>query len=89
MNIFVPIVADDGARAIPIDFQWTGPGLGMQDVAMHLYHSVEVAAVAGDGELELVHEFSFYAGERALIDFYYERLLDAIGEFHGGAAARE
>ena len=79
MNVFVPVSGNASVAAIPIDFQWTGPGIGMLDVAMHLYHSVEVTGVAGDGD---------YSGERALLEFYYQRLLAAIAEFHGGAEAR-
>jgi hypothetical protein len=31
--------------AVPIDFQWSGVGLAMLDVAMHCYHSVELAGI--------------------------------------------
>jgi hypothetical protein len=52
--------------AVLIDFQWTGVGLGMLDVAMHLYHSVSVAAMA-DG------------GEEHLLRHYYAALASRIG----------
>ena len=52
MNVFVPVSRDtEGNAAALIDFQWTGVGLGMLDVAMHLYHSVELAAMEGGGAL--------------------------------------
>ena len=66
MNVFVPrdLTADDtptqagtAGTAIPIDFQWSGQGLGMLDVAMHLYHSVEVAAMVGGGEDQLLRHY--------------------------------
>jgi hypothetical protein len=58
MNVFVP---QPGAPAdtpcIPIDFQWTGLGLGMSDVAMHLFHSVEVSALENGGEEALLRYY--------------------------------
>ena len=52
MNVFVPVSrGTEGSAAALIDFQWTGVGLGMLDVAMHLYHSVELAAMEGGGAL--------------------------------------
>lgn len=57
MNVFLPGAA--GREALPIDFQWTGVGLGMVDVGMHLSHSVSPAALARGGERELVE---FYRG---------------------------
>ena len=51
MNVFVPVsqsAAVENSAAL-IDFQWTGIGLGMLDVAMHLYHSVELAAMENGG----------------------------------------
>ena len=43
MNLFLP-VNEDG-QPLLIDFQWTGVGFGMADVAMHLSHSVETESV--------------------------------------------
>jgi len=54
-----------GAPALPIDFQWTGVGLGMADVAMHLAHSVAPEALAGNGET-------------ALLEVYRSSLHDAL-----------
>jgi hypothetical protein len=63
MNIFVPVdsrsVDPAASQAALIDFQWTGVGLGMQDVAMHLYHGVELSAMESGGEDELI---SWYHG---------------------------
>ena len=42
---------------MPIDFQWTGVGVGAQDVALHLYHSVALRALAGGGELLLLRHY--------------------------------
>mmetsp|Transcript_7646 Transcript_7646/g.24291 ORF Transcript_7646/g.24291 Transcript_7646/m.24291 type:complete len:155 (-) Transcript_7646:26-490(-) len=53
--------------ALPIDFQWTGLGFGMSDVAMHLSHSVAVATLDG-------------AGERLLVEAYHRELVEALGE---------
>eukprot|EP00928_Gymnodinium_smaydae_P014053 TRINITY_DN15095_c0_g2_i1.p1 TRINITY_DN15095_c0_g2~~TRINITY_DN15095_c0_g2_i1.p1 ORF type:complete len:515 (+),score=120.00 TRINITY_DN15095_c0_g2_i1:59-1603(+) len=53
--------------ALIIDFQWTGVGFGMSDVAMHLSHSVALEALEGEGERELV-------------DFYRESLFEYIAE---------
>jgi hypothetical protein len=51
MNVFVSVgqSAEVETGAALIDFQWTGVGLGMLDVAMHLYHSVELSAMEGGG----------------------------------------
>lgn len=61
MNVFVPIEPAThqlstraASSAALIDFQWTGVGLGMLDVAMHLYHGVELAAMEDGGEEELI-----------------------------------
>lgn len=74
MNVFVPVGYKAQAEgATPetearidhgpalIDFQWTGVGLGMLDVAMHLYHSVELAAMEGDGATNCVELYSLLA----------------------------
>ena len=41
-------------EALIIDFQWTGVGYGVADVAMHLPHSVHDAALRDGGEEKLV-----------------------------------
>jgi len=67
MNTFLPgIGPDSGKEAVPFDFQWTGVGLGMVDVGMHLSHSVSPADLAGNGERELV-------------EFYRDALVRALG----------
>ena len=105
MNIFVPLEAekDPAAMAGPdgaalIDFQWTGKGLGMLDVAMHvsvlapfsvlflrrlnevavaqLYHSVELAAMEGGGEQELLR-------------WYHQRLSAHLGPEDAAAYTAE
>ena len=48
-----------------VDFQWTGVGLGMLDVAMHLYHSVSLAAMTASGEEALLQ--SYHAELSALL----------------------
>lgn len=53
--------AEDG-EAVPVDFQWTGVGLGMSDVAYHLTHAVGLDALQQD------------SGERGLILFYLAEL---------------
>ena len=63
MNAFVP--RDGGALRAPpqpamaIDFQWTGCGFGMQDVAYHLSHS---------GPLEAMADSAAEGGEHAAAD---------------------
>ena len=52
MNVFFG-VEDSGAPPVLIDFQWTGCGLGMLDLAMHLFHSVSFSAMDGGGEEQL------------------------------------
>lgn len=54
MNIFLPETSSAQTSALPIDFQWTGVGFGMADVAMHLCHSVSVDALRDGGEQRLV-----------------------------------
>eukprot|EP00747_Dinoflagellata_sp_TGD_P049198 gnl/TRDRNA2_/TRDRNA2_146062_c0_seq1.p1 gnl/TRDRNA2_/TRDRNA2_146062_c0~~gnl/TRDRNA2_/TRDRNA2_146062_c0_seq1.p1 ORF type:complete len:168 (-),score=36.76 gnl/TRDRNA2_/TRDRNA2_146062_c0_seq1:3-455(-) len=54
------------AKALLIDFQWTGVGFGMADVAMHLSHSVACEALRDGGEERLIH-------------FYYTVLMEALG----------
>mmetsp|Transcript_9125 Transcript_9125/g.20120 ORF Transcript_9125/g.20120 Transcript_9125/m.20120 type:complete len:486 (+) Transcript_9125:91-1548(+) len=62
--------------ALLIDFQWTGVGFGMSDVAMHLSHSVAVDALR-DG------------GERSLVQGYHQELLAAIGTSRAAAYTTE
>jgi len=57
MNVFLPREGVEDGDALPIDFQWVGPGLGMSDVAMHLSHSGAVAALRGGGEERLVEYY--------------------------------
>jgi aminoglycoside phosphotransferase (APT) family kinase protein len=79
MNVFVTATADavlDPGGAALIDFQWTGVGLGMLDVAMHLYHSVELAAMEGGGEAELVQ-------------FYHSRVTALLSEHDAAAYTKE
>lgn len=61
MNVFLPAYDRDGHEvatgAIPIDFQWTGLGFGMADVAMHLSHSVHPDALCNGGEAQLVKHY--------------------------------
>lgn len=53
MNMFLPATGSS-RKPILIDFQWTGVGFGMSDVAMHLTHSVHVSALRDGGEEQLV-----------------------------------
>ena len=48
MNLFLPV--DEAGSPLLIDFQWTGVGFGMADVAMHLSHSVATEAVLAHEE---------------------------------------
>eukprot|EP00438_Fugacium_kawagutii_P016041 Skav232580 [mRNA] locus=scaffold932:27205:28575:+ [translate_table: standard] len=63
MNMFLP--AGASATALIIDFQWTGVGYGVADVAMHLPHSVHDSALR-DG------------GEERLLKLYHSDLLKAL-----------
>ena len=63
MNMFLP--AKDSSKALIIDFQWTGVGYGVADVAMHLPHSVHDSALR-DG------------GEERLVKLYYDDLMKAL-----------
>ena len=53
MNVFLPKAKDVVDPVIMIDMQWCGVGCGLSDLAMHLFHSVEVSALENGGE-ELV-----------------------------------
>lgn len=63
MNMFLPV--DSSGKALIIDFQWTGVGYGMADVAMHLPHSVHVSALRN-------------GGEERLVKMYHEELVKAL-----------
>ena len=69
MNMFFP-VAPSELSPILIDFQWVGVGFGVADLAMHLPHSVDVAALRDDGEAKLV-------------ELYYDSLLEALKKRRG------
>ena len=56
---------NDAVGATMIDFQWTGVGLAMSDVAMHLHHSVDVRLLDDGGE-------AYWVG------IYYARLLELL-----------
>ena len=58
-----------------IDFQWTGVGLGMLDVAMHLHHSVSVNTL-GDHDI---------GQERHWIAFYHYELVQHLSEAKAAA----
>eukprot|EP00932_Pfiesteria_piscicida_P019088 SRR837773.5920.p1 GENE.SRR837773.5920~~SRR837773.5920.p1 ORF type:complete len:275 (-),score=52.32 SRR837773.5920:42-866(-) len=68
MNLFLPASLDDPATLI--DFQWTGVGLGMADVAMHLSHSVAADALRN-------------GGEERLVTLYRDLVLEHIGSDRG------
>ena len=60
MNVFLPLMQEkkeEAERAMPIDFQWTGVGDAMLDVAQHLYHSVSLEAMEHGGEEELLEYY--------------------------------
>lgn len=57
MNIFLPGEKCESLTALPIDFQWTGVGYGMSDVAMHFCHSVASDAFEEGGEEFLVNSY--------------------------------
>ena len=63
MNMFLPL---EQGEALAIDFQWTGVGYGLSDVAMHLPHSIDVGALRGGGEEKLVR-------------WYHQELLKLLG----------
>eukprot|EP00927_Polykrikos_kofoidii_P050073 TRINITY_DN44015_c0_g1_i1.p1 TRINITY_DN44015_c0_g1~~TRINITY_DN44015_c0_g1_i1.p1 ORF type:complete len:475 (-),score=60.29 TRINITY_DN44015_c0_g1_i1:206-1630(-) len=79
------VVANDETRivlprsepSLPIDFQWTGVGFGMSDVAMHLSHSVATSALQMPEGCE--------AAERALVEVYRKALLREVGDSRGVA----
>jgi hypothetical protein len=60
-------------EVVPVDFQWTGVGLGMSDVAYHLAHAVGLDALQQDG------------GEQGLVLFY---LAELRARLPAAAAAR-
>jgi len=66
MNVFLPREDVESGTALPIDFQWIGPGLGMSDVAMHLSHSGSTGALR-DG------------GEERLLEYYHGHLCQRLG----------
>ena len=72
MNLFLPVDEDD--RPLLIDFQWTGVGFGMADVAMHLSHSVETESV--------------FTHEEDLVRVYHSLLIDFL-EQRGAVAAAQ
>ncbi|CAE7249401.1 Rev1 [Symbiodinium sp. CCMP2592] len=72
MNLFLPVNED--VQPLLIDFQWTGVGFGMADVAMHLSHSVETESV-------LAHE-------EDLVRVYHSLLTDFL-EQRGAVAAAQ
>jgi hypothetical protein len=55
MNVLVDWSGTNAA--VPIDFQWTGLGYGMADVALHLYHSVSLDCMTNGGEEELLRYY--------------------------------
>jgi len=67
---------DSETDALPIDFQWTGVGFGMSDVAMHLSHSVALDAMR-DG------------GERSLVLGYHEALVSSVGSSQAASYTAE
>ena len=65
----------DGERDVGvIDLQWCGFGLAATDVVHHLCASASPECLEGEGE-------------RALLDFYYVQLTDALAEFGVASSA--
>jgi hypothetical protein len=52
MNVFLPKDDSSDRNAIMIDFASTGVGLGMNDVAMHIYHALHPSDIDEDALLE-------------------------------------
>jgi hypothetical protein len=71
MNVFLKQV-DDARDVCAIDFQWSGVGNGMCDVAYHLCHSGPL------GVMGLVGEETMSNGETALLRVYYDALMSAL-----------
>jgi len=55
MNAFLPTATD--ANPVLVDYASTGVGLGMSDVAMHIFHAMEANDLANGGEEELVQHY--------------------------------
>ena len=72
MNLFLPV--DAAGQPLLIDFQWTGVGYGMADVAMHLSHSVATEAVLSN--------------EEDMVRMYHTVLVNLLSQ-RGAAAAAE
>ena len=72
MNLFLPV--DEAGDLLLIDFQWTGVGFGMADVAMHLSHSVVTDAL-------LSHE-------EDMVRMYHSLLIDSLKTRGAAAAAK-
>ena len=63
-------------EALIIDFQWTGVGYGVADVAMHLPHSVHDAALRDGGEEKLVKMYyNDLIRQEFVLWFDYRQLL--------------
>lgn len=89
MNVFLKGEAEAGGHeVVPIDFQWTGVGLGAEDVAYHLLHSGPIYKEAlpeggfsiGECELLLLRHYhgAFlrrFEGDRQASSFPFDTFL--------------